>query len=95
MCQHDTHAGDLDRRVTTRRRAIGPIRQQLAARAEMAIAHLAYLEESPAMVGHDSPMWRAASLVRRADALETTVDAPLRSARNRPVHSMNSPLHAA
>jgi transcriptional regulator with XRE-family HTH domain len=60
--------GDIGRRVTAARLRRGLTREETAARAGMAPAYLAYLEEQPA-----TPT--LATLIRLADALGTSVDA--------------------
>jgi transcriptional regulator with XRE-family HTH domain len=69
MVYHTTHPGD-GKRLATRRKALGLTREQVAARAGMAITYLAYIEENPAIV-------MQVCLVRLADALETTTCALL------------------
>ena len=61
--------GDLGRRVAHRRRELGLSREEVARRAGMAAGYLDYLEHSP---GVAIPR---GSLIRLADALETTVKA--------------------
>ena len=63
------HPGDLARRVAHRRRELGLSREEVARRAGMAAGYLDYLEHSP---GVAIPR---GSLIRLADALETTVKA--------------------
>lgn len=60
--------GDIGRRVADERRRHGLSREQAARRARMSPEYLAYLEEQPA-----DPT--AATLIRLADALGTTVSA--------------------
>ncbi|MGW1159747.1 helix-turn-helix domain-containing protein [Streptomyces sp. NPDC002519] len=60
-------ASDLGRRITRRREELGVSREETAARAGMAAGYLQYLEEQPAAAPG------AASLLRLAGALETTV----------------------
>lgn len=61
--------GDLGRRLAGRRRELGLTRRQVADRAGMAPGYLRYLEESVAAAPGVS------SLVRLADALDTSVSA--------------------
>jgi transcriptional regulator with XRE-family HTH domain len=61
--------GDLARRVADRRRELGLSREEVARRAGMAAGYLDYLEHSPAVA------IPRGSLIRLADALETTVKA--------------------
>ncbi|MFF4585405.1 pyridoxamine 5'-phosphate oxidase family protein [Streptomyces sp. NPDC001388] len=62
------HHGDIGRRVAAERHRLGLSRAETAHRARMSAGYLAYLEERPA-----DPS--AATLVRLADALGTTVTA--------------------
>jgi nitroimidazol reductase NimA-like FMN-containing flavoprotein (pyridoxamine 5'-phosphate oxidase superfamily) len=59
--------GDLGRRLTLRREELGLTREEAADRAGMAAGYLRYLEEQPTAAPS------AASLLRLAGALETTV----------------------
>ena len=61
--------GDLARRVGQRRRELGLSREEVARGAGMAAGYLAYLEHSTAVA------IPRGSLIRLADALETTVEA--------------------
>lgn len=61
--------GDLARRVAHRRRELDLSREEVARRAGMAPGYLEYLEHSPAVA------IPRGSLIRLADALETTVKA--------------------
>ena len=61
--------GDLGRRVAHRRRELGLSREEVARRAGVAAGYLDYLEHSPAVA------IPRGSLIRLADALETTVKA--------------------
>jgi len=61
--------GDLARRVVRRRRELGLSREEVARRAGMAAGYLEYLEHSPAVA------ISRGSLIRLANALETTVNA--------------------
>lgn len=59
--------GDLGRRVAHRRRELGLSREEVARRAGVAAGYLDYLEHSPAVA------IPRGSLIRLADALETSV----------------------
>lgn len=59
--------GDIGRRVAERRRELGMDRQELARRAEVAVGYVVHIETAPAVV-------TAGSLLRLADALDTTAD---------------------
>ncbi|MEU9477541.1 pyridoxamine 5'-phosphate oxidase family protein [Streptomyces sp. NPDC048191] len=59
--------GDLGRRLAARRAQLGLTRRQTAARADMAVSYLKYLEEHPGAAPGTGP------LIRLAEALETTV----------------------
>lgn len=61
--------GDLGRRVAHRRHQLGLSREEVARRAGMAAGYLDYLEDSPAVA------IPRGSLIRLADALETSVKA--------------------
>lgn len=61
--------GDLGRRVAHRRRELGLSREEVARRAGVAAGYLDYLEHSPAVA------IPRGSLIRLADALETSVKA--------------------
>ncbi|MES9523564.1 helix-turn-helix domain-containing protein [Streptomyces capoamus] len=60
--------GDLGRRLAVQRTRLGMTRRQAAARADMAVGYLRYLEEQPGAAP------RPAVLHRLAQVLETTVD---------------------
>ena len=69
--------GDLGRRVVQRRRELRLSREELAARAGMAIGYIEHLEDRPAQVS-------TASVLRLASALETTPGALLGDTVERP-----------
>ncbi|MEV6113120.1 pyridoxamine 5'-phosphate oxidase family protein [Streptomyces sp. NPDC052109] len=59
--------GDLGRRLAARRAQLGLTRRQTAARADMAVGYLRYLEEHPGAAPGTG------ALIRLAEVLETTV----------------------
>ncbi|MEV4165886.1 pyridoxamine 5'-phosphate oxidase family protein [Nonomuraea dietziae] len=72
-----TAGSDLGRRIAYHRERLGLSYDELAERAEMSSGYLHYLEESPG-----SPTME--SLIRLAQALDTTVDDLLGEGTNRP-----------
>jgi transcriptional regulator with XRE-family HTH domain len=79
--------GDLARRVAQRRRELGLSREEVAHRAGMAAGYLDYLEHSPAVA------IPRGSLIRLADALETTVKALRGGTVDRPPGPGRAGLH--
>jgi len=78
--------GDLSRRVRRRRGALGLTREEVAARARMDPGYLARVEQAPVAM-------TAGTLIRLADALDTTVSELLGSIPEQPPGHGRAALH--